>query len=147
MTKKTAIRPLVAAIPFVMGGYFPSAALAQDTPAQPGVSIELSSADTLDGACRISFLAQNDTGHAIDQAVYETVLFGTGGEVLQLTLLDFRDLPAGRPRVRQFQFAETACTEISRVLINGAQTCTAQTPGACIDGLRLSTRTKQELIG
>ena len=122
------------------------AAKAEDTPA-PSIAIELSAAEDIDGACRMSFLATNSSAADVDQAVYEVVLFGANGGVAQLTLLDFRDLPAGRPRVRQFQFAGMACGDIPRVLINGAATCNGLPEGGCIDNLLLSTRTGTELIG
>ncbi len=112
-----------------------------------GLSIELSSAITMSGACQMSFLATNETGQDITRAVYEVVLFGADGGVAQLSLLDFRDLPAGRPRVRQFQFDGMTCDQIPRVLINGAQTCEGTSDGGCIDALRLSTRTGTELVG
>lgn len=122
-----------------------NAAFAQDD--GPGVAIELSAAETVGSACRMSFLITNGHNADIDQAVYEIVLFDKAGGVAQLTLLDFRDLPAGRPRVRQFQFDGMACADIPRVLINGADTCTGVPDGGCIDNLNLSTRTGSELIG
>ncbi|MEX0284732.1 MAG: hypothetical protein AB3N23_08985 [Paracoccaceae bacterium] len=118
-----------------------------DQTAMPGVSIELSAADDVDGACRMSFLIINGHGKDIEQAVYEIVLFSGAGGVAQLTLLDFRDLPASRPRVRQFQFDGLACADIPRVLINGSETCTGVAEGGCINNLILTTRTGTELIG
>ncbi|MEY8843057.1 hypothetical protein AB9K41_28835 [Cribrihabitans sp. XS_ASV171] len=112
-----------------------------------GLSIELSSATDVSGACQMSFVATNETGQDITRAVYEVVLFGADGGVAQLSLLDFRDLPKGRPRVRQFQFDGMDCDQIPRVLINGAQTCEGAETGGCIDALRLSTRTGTELVG
>ena len=122
-------------------------ALAEPAENLPGISIELSAADTRDGACLVSFLVQNRHPEAIGKAVFETVLFGPDGQVAQMTLLDFQDLPAGRPRVRQFEFPGLACPEITRMLINGATTCDGPAESACIDGLHLSTRTGTELIG
>jgi len=124
------------------------AALADDSAGAPAVSIELSAAEQVGDACLLSFVAQNGHARNILQAVYETVLFDEHGQVARLTLLDFQDLPAGRMRVRQFQFAR-ACTGISRVLINGATTCTGEAlpEGACSRDLRLNSRTDQELIG
>ena len=84
----------------------------------------------------------------VEKAVYETVLFDAAGQVSRLTLLDFQDLPAGRLRVRQFQFPQ-ACSDISRVLINGAETCGAPglADGVCTRGLTLVSRTGMELLG
>ncbi|WP_027260097.1 hypothetical protein [Leisingera aquimarina] len=121
-------------------------AAAEDA-AKPGISIELSAAEAAGDACKLSFVVQNTHAKDVDQAVYETVLFGAQGQVARLTLLDFQDLPAGRLRVRQFQFPQP-CDGISRVLINGAGTCTGDglPDGACSRGLRLSSKV-MELAG
>lgn len=121
-----------------------------ETAGRPGsVSIELSTAEDIGAACRLSFVVQNHYEADIETAVYETVLFTTGGQVAKLTLLDFQDLPAGRLRVRQFQFADLPCAQIGRVLINGADTCSgaALPDGACDSTLSLSSRTVVELLG
>jgi hypothetical protein len=114
-----------------------------------GLSIELSAAEEQDGTCLMSFVAQNNHPQDIDSAVFETVLFGESGQVARMTLLDFEQLPAGRLRVRQFRFDGMACTAISRILINGAETCTSTNlnANACTDDLKLITRVKTELIG
>lgn len=116
--------------------------------ATTAISMELSAAEEADATCKLSFVVRN--GHAMDvaQAVYETVLFDGAGQVSRLTLLDFQDLPAGRLRVRQFQFPQ-ACSDISRVLINGAETCEAPdlAEGACTQGLSLVSRIEMELLG
>ncbi|WP_282091831.1 hypothetical protein [Epibacterium ulvae] len=111
------------------------------------LSIELSAAEDIGGACRISFLAQNKLQHDIQHAVYEIVLFNTQGSVAQMTLLDFQDLPTDRPRVRQFAFEGQPCGDISRILINGASTCEAADQNACIKTLDLTSRAKTELLG
>jgi len=123
--------------------------LAEDVVAQPGVSIELSAAEARDNGCLLSFLAQNSHETDISSAIYETVLFGPEGGVSLLTLLDFQDLPAGRPRVRQFRFDDITCDQIGRILINGAETCeTSDGPSdACMTGLTLNSRLKTEMIG
>ena len=112
-----------------------------------GIALELSAAEEVGAACRISFVATNGHETDIEKAVYEVVLFGESGAVERLTLLDFRDLPAGRPRVRQFQFDKVVCSAIPRILINGAETCDGVPKGGCTDNLSLRTRTKTELIG
>ncbi|KIC08742.1 hypothetical protein RA19_17785 [Leisingera sp. ANG-M1] len=115
--------------------------------AKPGVAIELSAAEPAGEACKLSFVVQNAHAADIGKAVYETVLFDARGQVARLTLLDFQDLPAGRLRVRQFQFPQ-ACEGISRVLINGADTCAGEglPEGACSRGLTLSSKV-MELAG
>lgn len=129
-----------------------SLALAQDEPetvVKPGLQIELNDAADVDGTCRISFVVENRLGADLSEAVFETVLFDASGAVERLTLFDMRDLPAGRPRVRQFQIDGVPCTGIGRILINGAQTCTGKgvAEGACMDTLTLTSRTEIELLG
>jgi len=130
-------------------------AMAQDTATPPaavpspvGVAIELNAVQDQAGACRLSFMAQNKAQIAIETAVYEAVLFDQAGEVMLLTLFDFRELPAGRPRVRQFDLAGVACADLGRVLINGASQCQSRGDGdLCEAGLGLSSRTEVELLG
>lgn len=147
-----------------MGLYFQagygSAALAQDAghsatqsfeagQVAPGaISIELSAVEMAGTACKLSFVVRNGYGADVEQAIFETVLFDAEGQVSRLTLLDFQGLPAGRLRVRQFQFSQ-ACSDISRVLINGAETCVAPKldDGACSRGLSLISHAKMELLG
>lgn len=114
-----------------------------------GVSIELSAAEARGQNCLLSFVAENTYDSDISGAVYETVLFGKSGEVALLTLLDFEELPAGRPRVRQFQFNDMPCDQISRILINGVQECETPTDimDACMTGLTLKSRLETEMIG
>ncbi len=112
-----------------------------------GVSIELSSAESLEAGCRLSFLAQNATDSDLDKVVFEAVLFDSDGRVSQLTLLDFKSLPISRPRVRQFQFGGKSCNDISRILINGAATCDGADASVCERNLTVSSRTDMELLG
>ncbi|OIQ32744.1 MAG: hypothetical protein BM562_03005 [Alphaproteobacteria bacterium MedPE-SWcel] len=124
-------------------------AQAGDTPPQSGVQIELNALADQGGACRLSFLAQNARNTNIEEAVYETVLFDQTGGVMMLTLFDFRDLPAARPRVRQFDLPGIACADVGRVLINGASRCKSGGGDSliCEEGLVLSSRTDVELLG
>lgn len=114
--------------------------------APPGLSIELSAAQQVENACLLSFVAQNPSETDITRAVYEVVLFNEKQLVHQLTLLDFQDLPAGKTRVRQFQFAGLGCPQISQVLFNGASTCEGTDPAACANGLTLSTQTDIKIL-
>lgn len=124
----------------------PGLAAAQDA---PGVSIELNTVDTVDQACRLTFVLNNTLEADIDKIVAETVLFSDAGSVLLLTLFDFGDLPAGRPRVRQFQVPDTSCEQLGQVLVNGLSTCNiagAQSD-QCAANLSLSSRLDVELKG
>lgn len=94
-------------------------AMAQDQVAP--ISLELNTLTQLDGACRMVFTAQ--AAAPVDQLVAETVLFDAAGAVSLLTLFDFRDLPASKVRVRQFDIPAAQCDQISRVLFNGLESC------------------------
>ena len=109
------------------------------------LSIELNRIDPRDGACRLTFLAENGLGADLDTLSLETVLIDRDGQVELLTLFEFGALPHGVPRVRQFDIAGLACTDLGRVLINGVGDCGAG--DSCAEVLELSSRTDVELIG
>lgn len=126
----------------------PLPALAQD--AAPTLSVELNGADTVEGACRLTFLVENGLGTDLTQLALETVVLTTDGIVERLTLFDFRDLPTDRPRVRQFDLAGITCDAIGSVLINGTATCSGDgvDPAACGSALALSSRVDgMEILG
>ncbi|WP_243253555.1 hypothetical protein [Pseudosulfitobacter sp. DSM 107133] len=126
-----------------------TAVRAEDATPPAGVALELNAADLVGEACRITFVATNTGSAPIEQAVYETVLFGADGGVMMLTLFDFGALPVGVPRVRQFQIADTACGRIGSLLINGAGTCTVDgvASDVCTKGLATSSRLNIALQG
>lgn len=137
--------PWTAAAAFCVASVLSVPVAAQDGQ----LSIELNTVEQADAACRVTFMAQNGTGSGIDKAVFETVIFTNDGKVDRLTLFDFRDLPAGRPRVRQFDLAGLQCADLGRLLINGANTCTVSGTAApvCDAALKLQTLTEVELLG
>ncbi|WP_245626846.1 hypothetical protein [Aestuariivita boseongensis] len=114
-----------------------------DTPT--GIGIELNAADTIGDACRLTFVATNGSANAVDQAVFETVLFSEEGRVTLMTLFDFGALPAGVPRVRQFQIPDISCNRLGLVLVNGADTCRVQGVEAEICGTGLSTTSRTDI--
>ncbi|WP_283646333.1 hypothetical protein [Marinovum algicola] len=128
----------------------PAAAAAEaETDLGAHVTIELNAVAPVDAACRMSFLIQN--GHASDirQAVFEAVLFDDQGRVERLTLFDFGELPAARPRVRQFVVPDLDCAALGQVLFNGVETCSSDglSPTACSEGLELRSRADVEVLG
>ena len=114
-----------------------------------GLSLELNTVKEVNGACRLTFLVQNQTGTDVEKAAFETVIFDSAGGVVTLSLFDFRDLPGNRPRVRQFSLPDLECATIGRVLINGANSCIvggAQSD-ICASELNLRSRIDVELLG
>lgn len=128
----------------------PSTVLAQSTEeSQSRLFIELNAIQDVGGACRLTFLARNETRIKIDQAVFETVIFDKSGGVVSLSLFDFRDLPTDRPRVRQFDLPEMACDTVGQALINGANSCVVDgvESSICDESLSLGSRLTVGLLG
>jgi len=124
-------------------------AQADEAPVGAHLDIELNAATQTDTGCQLSFLIINGHDRDIAKAVYETVLFDTAGAVAQMTLFDMGELPAARPRVRQFVLPNTSCDALGKLLFNGAQICEAESlsASACTAGLTLRSRTALEVIG
>lgn len=111
--------------------------------------LELNTVEDVGSACRLTFVAQNETGQAIEKAVFETVIFDGAGSVVSLKLFDFRELPKDRPRVRQFDLTGMTCGDLGQALINGASSCVVggEESALCQDALRLKSRVDVELLG
>ncbi len=130
----------VLASMLALAGLVPAAAVS----AEDALRIELNAVDPQDGACRLIFVAENETGSDLSALVLEAVLFGSSGRVEALTLLDFRDLPAARLRVRSFDMAGVDCAGISRLLINDVATCDGAVD--CASALSVSSRVPIEML-
>lgn len=111
----------------------------------PQVAIELNALNPVEAACRLVFVAQNGLQADISGFVIEAVAFDAEGSVARIALFDFADLPAGIPRVRQFDLPDTACDSIASILVNGVQSC--EGPADCAASLAVSSRTNVELLG
>ncbi|WP_170401354.1 hypothetical protein [Ruegeria arenilitoris] len=138
-------RPALAAILCAL----PFAALAETAQDAPGLMVELNAVEEVEGACRLTFLVENQTSTSIDSASYQVVIFDAAGVFERITLFGFRDLPAERPRVRQFDIRGTTCENIGRVLINGVSSCTVGGADSdiCDQTPTLNSRTEVELLG
>ena len=111
------------------------------------LSIELNDVAPADGGCRLTFLVQNALGSDLTNLALETAVLTTEGQVQQVTLFDFGDLPDQRPRVRQFDLPDLPCESVGQVLVNDIASCEGLETGACETGLVLSTRTDIDLVG
>ncbi|TGQ94444.1 hypothetical protein EN851_02390 [Mesorhizobium sp. M8A.F.Ca.ET.208.01.1.1] len=109
----------------------------------PVLTLELNAAQPSDKGCRLTFLVSNNLGADLTKAAFEIALFNEAGIVDRLTVLDFKDLPAGKTKVTRFDLAGTDCTKVSRVLINSATECagTGVEPAACMRKLKTDTKT------
>ncbi len=84
---------------------------------------ELNKAETVDGACQLTFVVQNNTGTAINASSYNMAIVDAQGQVSTLITFEFRPLPVGRPRVQTFGLPGLACENISAISINDFAAC------------------------
>lgn len=119
---------------------------AADAAPAPSLLVELNAMQPIDNGCRFTFLTKNELGGELSSAAFELVLFDKAGLVSRLTIVDFKDLPNGKTKVRQFDFADIDCADVSRVLVNDATQCVGDgiEPGACITHLKTQTRSQTE---
>ena len=117
-------------------------AWAQSAPAHQ-LSLELNAAQPSAKGCRLTFVVNNALGAELSKAAFEIALFNDAGVVDRLTVLDFKDLPAGKTKVTRFDLAGTDCSKVSRVLINSATECAGSgvEPNACMRKLKTETKT------
>ena len=107
------------------------------------LSIELNDAADMNGGCRLSYVALNETGVLLDKVSFDVFTFDGEGKVRQSLVFEFGRLPAGKTKVVQFDLAGQACATISRLLINDITECVAEGANStiCIDALKTTTRT------
>jgi hypothetical protein len=139
------LRLLTSALAMALG---PAPAWAQSAPAPaanpvsgPVLRLELNAVQPSDKGCRLTFVVSNALGADLSKAAFEIALFNEAGVVDRLTVLDFKDLPAGKTKVTRFDLAGVDCGNLSRVLINSATECAGVELAACMRALKTSTRT------
>lgn len=108
------------------------------------LELELNAVQPSDKGCRLTFVVANRLGSPLDEAAFEIVLFDKAGQVDRLTVLDFKDLPRDKTKVRQFDLAGVDCAALSRVLVNDATQCKGAgvAPADCIGKLATGTKTR-----
>jgi len=113
---------------------------------EKAISIELNDASNADTACRLVFVAINNSGVLLEKTSYDFVTFDTAGKVGRSITFHFGRLPVGKTKVVQFDLPGQACESISRLLVNDIAECTVDGKASdiCIDALTTSTRSKIE---
>ena len=136
------LRSLVAAATF--GAVAASAQDAQQAAAQPSLTVELNALQPSERGCRFTFVVTNQLGGELKSAAFELVLFDKAGMVSRITIVDFKDLPEGKTKVRQFDFSGIDCANLGRILVNDATECAGDgiEPKACIRHLKTETRSE-----
>ncbi|MBT0957249.1 hypothetical protein IV417_07625 [Alphaproteobacteria bacterium KMM 3653] len=104
--------------------------------------LELNSARAVGDGCRLTYVATNNTGSALEKTSYEVAVFDKEGVVSRLLILEFGQLQPGKTKVVQFDLADSPCEDVSRLLVNSNSECVASdgsTPN-CLEGLVTSSR-------
>lgn len=104
--------------------------------------LELNSSADVPDACRLTFVATNNTGIALTKTGFEVAAFDASGVVSSLLVLEFGELPLNKTRVVQFDLPAMKCADLSRLLVNGQDSCESA-DGAhdvCIKQLGASSR-------
>jgi hypothetical protein len=105
------------------------------------VLIELNSMESADNRCRLNFVVENKSRVAIESMKLDLVVFGTDGGILRRLVTDMGPVRAIKTVVRVFVF-DDECRQMAAILVNDVAACTPGEPGACLDGLSLSSRVK-----
>lgn len=124
-------------------------ASAQETPsasADPSLTVELNALQASERGCRFTFVVTNRLRAELSNAAFELVLFDKAGMVSRITVVDFKDLPEGKTKVRQFDFSGVDCTKLGRILVNDATQCAGDgiEPKACVRYLKTLNRSEAE---
>src|SRR5262245_46769728 len=106
------------------------------------VLVELNSIESADNnRCRLNFVVQNKSRVALESMKLDLVGFDTEGVILRRLITEMGPVPAAKTVVRAF-IVDIDCHQLGAVLVNDWTACGPGEPGACLDGLGLSSRVK-----
>lgn len=131
---------LAAALGFLVGPTCGAQAQSGD------FDVELNTALDLPDACRVTFVATNNTGVALTKTGYEVAAFDASGLVSAILVLEFGQFPLNKTRVVQFDLPKTKCSDISRLLVNGQDSCESADGKQDICMKALKARSRLETI-
>jgi hypothetical protein len=105
------------------------------------VLVELNSIESADNRCRLNFVIENKSDVAIESLKLDLVAFGSDGGILRRLVTEMGPVRAAKTMVRAFA-VDSDCRQIGSILVNDVTACAPGEPGACLDGLGLSSRLK-----
>lgn len=110
--------------------------------AAPTLALEFNGLEKSDNGCRLTFVVNNGFPNTLTRAAFEIAMFNTEGVVDRLTVLEFKDLQAGKTKVTRFNLAGADCTKIGRILVNEVTDCTGEgvDTATCRSVLKTSSR-------
>ncbi len=107
----------------------------QAAEAKARIEVELNALAPSQKGCLMTFVARNTMAAAVSKISFELAFFNEKNVVDRITVLDFRDLPVGKKRVRQFDMPGVKCDSITRIIVNDTPVCEGPGPGECMQGL------------
>lgn len=115
-------------------------------PAAQRFALELNRLEPAENACRVTFVATNALGAALDKIALEFVLFDAQGLVDRITVFDFGAVPDGKTIARQFVLADMDCANVGRILVNAVSACEGAgvEANACLSALAPASKTDIE---
>ena len=128
-------------------------AFAQDANAAAPVSaahrltVELNALAPSQKGCMMTFGAENDMATPINKISFELAFFNEKNAVDRVSVLDFRDLPLSKKRVRQFDMPGVKCETVSRIIINDTPGCDGTAAGECKAALTTRSQTSVPFEG
>jgi hypothetical protein len=133
----TRFATLLAAGSLAITGAAQAYAQTATPPAAPtaALDVQLNSLAPSQKGCMMTFVALNTLPEEITKVSFELAFFNDKNAVDKITVLDFRDLPQGKKRVRQFDMPNVKCESVTRVLINDTPACEGPAKGECMKGL------------
>lgn len=102
--------------------------------------------DTEAGACRMTFVAANNSDTGFARTGWQVGVFDAEGIVRSILALEFGALSAGKTKIVLFDLPGRRCDDISRVIVNDVTLCqpegaTAETLApTCLDALTTRSR-------
>jgi hypothetical protein len=139
--KMLALTALVALAAMAVG----SSATAQDG----RLLVELNKFEENEGGgCRAFFLFRNQTGMTLDGFEISLAVLDRGGTIDRLLTIDAAPLPVARTTLKLFEIPETACTDISEMLLYDVPSCRPQNADAidCFEIMDLASRAQAKLV-
>lgn len=141
---------LKSIIPTVLSSCIAFSALLAPAHAQDAnLTVELNKFEEVDGGgCRTFFLFRNKTGKSFEAFEMSLAILNTDGIIDRLLTIDASPLPVARTTLKLFEVPETACSNISEILLHAIESCKPQNEDEmdCWPVIDLVSRTSAPLV-
>lgn len=124
-------------------------AIAQNQSDAGPLTVELNKLEQIEaGGCRTFFLFRNQTGNSFEEFEMSLAILDRNGVIDRLLSIDAAPLPVARTTLKLFEIPQTACSDISEILLHDMTACKPQNadPIDCFDVLELGSKTAAPLV-